>query len=135
MPKACELAKKFLESTWQMAKKNSWHANSRYIWQPTIYNSSNLRAKWQYRVSRGISRFRQIQKQCLRFLTVFLNVHRSDFYFIKILLIFIYKFGFMINNWGQVQQTQRSFRITFSSSIMSININFFFWKLEEFLIK
>jgi hypothetical protein len=36
-----------------MAKKISWHANLRYIWQPTIFNSSNLRAKWQYRVSRG----------------------------------------------------------------------------------
>jgi hypothetical protein len=35
-----------------MAKKISWHANLRYIWQPTIYNSSSLRAKWQYRVSR-----------------------------------------------------------------------------------
>ncbi len=51
-PKACPMAKKFLESTWQMAKKFSWHANLRYIWQPTIFNSSNLRAKWQYRVSR-----------------------------------------------------------------------------------
>jgi hypothetical protein len=38
-----------------MAKKISWHANLRFIWQPTIFDSSNLRTKWQYRVSRGSS--------------------------------------------------------------------------------
>ncbi len=38
-----------------MAKKTSWHANLRCIWQPTIFDVAKLRAKWQYRVSRAPS--------------------------------------------------------------------------------
>jgi hypothetical protein len=37
-----------------MAKKNSWHVNLRYVWQPTIFDVAKLRAKCQYRVSRDV---------------------------------------------------------------------------------
>jgi hypothetical protein len=75
-----------------MAKKISWHANLRYIWQPTIFNSSNLRARWQYRVSRDtlmyqyifilkniLERKRNFIKNSIRSKNCPHSIHRSNY--------------------------------------------------------